>query len=494
MPTIHVVGLGPGNLDTLPISTHRLLHAGLPVYFRTAVHPVVAQLAKEDVQFTAFDSLYESEAAFADVYRRITETLLAAATTAKEVVYAVPGHPLMAEQTVQNLLADATGVDVRIGPGQSFVDPVCTALRIDPIDGLLLLDGTNLQASQLSPHLQTLIAQVFHRRVAAEVKLTLMEVYSDEQPVTVVRAAGVPELERTEQVALYELDRLDWIDHLTTVYVPASAQAARRDPWTAVALVKRLRQPGGCPWDRKQTHETLRPYVIEEAYEVAHAIDEGDRDQLADELGDLLLQVLLHAQIAAEDGSFALRDVFEKLSEKLVRRHPHVFGDAQARTVEEAKDIWTQQKQAESGSPAGLPADDEQSQHWLTGMRHGRPAAAVAADVQARAAAVGFDWPSQDGVMDKLYEEVKELATAVQQGQEQAVDELGDVVFTLVNLARWLKLDFEAVLSQANQKFTRRFSYVEQRVLSETTGWQDVDLDSLERYWQEAKITGIGEF
>lgn len=351
MATIHVVGLGPGNLDAMPRSVEYWLTGGLPLYLRTAVHPAAQELAAQGVAYTSFDYLYESEADFAAVYRRIVDKLIEAARAAGEVVYAVPGHPLVAEQTVQDLLANPSGVEVEIGPGQSFVDPVCRALRLDPLGGLLLLDATDLAAEQLVPGLHTLVAQVFHPSVASEVKLTLMEVYPDESVVTVVRAAGVPGEERVYSGPLYELDRLPWIDHLTTLYVPPCPAAAARDPWHAARLVRRLRAPGGCPWDRRQTHESLRPYAIEEAYEVAHAIDAGNPDELAGELGDLLLQVLLHAQIASENGEFSLRDVTQKLSEKLVWRHPHVFGEALARTAEDAQAIWSEQKRKEGEQP-----------------------------------------------------------------------------------------------------------------------------------------------
>ncbi|WDL98988.1 nucleoside triphosphate pyrophosphohydrolase [Alicyclobacillus sp. ALC3] len=487
MPTIHVVGLGPGDLDSLPVSTYRLLQSGMPVYLRTAVHPVVPQLRELGVKFESFDAFYESESTFEHVYRSIAKALTEAAQRRGEVLYAVPGHPLMAEQSVQNLLADAH-VEVKIGPGQSFLDPVCTALSLDPINGLVLLDGTSLRAAQLAPDIPTLVAQVFGRAVATEVKLTLMDVYPDEHLVTVVRAAGVTGQERILEVPLYQLDHLDWLDHLTTLYVPPCEAALARDPVMLAELVARLRAPGGCPWDRKQTHQSLRPYVIEEAYEVAHAIDEGDDQALADELGDLFLQVLLHAQIGSEEGLFTLGDVYERLGNKLIRRHPHVFGEEKARTVEEAQAIWSAQKQTEGGEELGAEAS------WLAGLRWGRPAAQVAMDLQERAAKLGFDWPDLTGVVTKLREELTEFEDAQREGEGRMSEELGDILFTVVNLARWLSLDPEQVLAATNQKFVRRFNYVVERAVNDMDKSDITHLERLERYWQEAKIATESDF
>ncbi|MDQ0190153.1 nucleoside triphosphate pyrophosphohydrolase [Alicyclobacillus cycloheptanicus] len=496
MSIIHVVGLGPGDLDSLPVRTHRLLRGGHPVFLRTAVHPVVEDLRREGISFSSFDPLYETADDFDQVYRAIAAALLETAR-GQEIVYAVPGHPLMAEQSVQYLLRDAKDVEVRIEGGQSFIDPVCTLLGIDPIEGLLLLDGTAMQVQQITPGVHLLIAQVFHPRVAGDVKLTLMEVFPDEYPVTVVRAAGVSGMERMETIPLYELDRLDWIDHLTTVFVPAGdAHLQRRDAWYPARLVERLRRPGGCPWDRKQTHESLRPYAIEEAYEVADAIDRGDPDALADELGDLYLQILLHAQIASEAGDFTLRDVFEKLSDKLIRRHPHVFGEdggTRARSPEEAEAIWAEQKAAEAG---GSSQGAAQAHSVLDEVRWGKSAFAVAKALQVKAAEVGFDWDKPEDVLEKLREEVEELAdevTAAQRDEEKLTDEFADVLFTVVNLARWLELDIEKSLSAANRKFARRFAYVESQVKASGLAWSDVDVNTLERYWNDAKISRIPE-
>jgi tetrapyrrole methylase family protein/MazG family protein len=319
-----------------------------------------------------------------------------------------------------------------------------------------------------------------------------MEVYPDDHRVMVVRAAGVPGEQRVLEVPLYELDRLDVIDHLTTVVVPALPNdlTRRRDPWFVADLVRRLRGPDGCPWDRKQTHESLRRYVIEEAYEVADAIDAGDPDALADELGDLYLQILLHAQIASESGDFDLRDVYAALAEKLIRRHPHVFGQESAQSASDARARWEDMKRAERAERAAVTGGDA-PQSILAEVRRGRPAWMVAKALQEKAAEVGFDWDRVTEVADKVREEAAELAAEIERAggsDARVAEELGDVLFAIVNLARWLDLDVEESLAKANRKFEQRFRHVERRVRESGRPWSDFSLAELDEYWNEAKI------
>lgn len=500
MATIHVLGLGPGDASGLPLGTYQRLTSGLPVVLRTRIHPAATDLEAEGHEFESFDAYYEQGEQFEEIYLAMAEALYERARREGDIIYAVPGHPLIAEQSVQHLcqMADAE-VAVEIGPGQSFIDAVCTRLRIDPIEGLALLDGTELFAHQLQPLQHTLIAQVFQPAVASEVKLTLMEVYPDDYPVTVVRAAGVQGLEKVECVPLADIDRLAWIDHLTTLYLAPdkAGMASERDIFALTQLVERLRAPGGCPWDQEQTHASLRPYVIEEAYEVADAIDKDEPDELADELGDLLLQVLLHAQIASEFGDFTLRDIFAGLSRKIIRRHPHVFGESgeadstSARTgptdhsASLSKAAWDAVKALEK---------PKQDKSILANVKRGTPAFERASKVQEAAASVGFDWKRRSDVLEKLKEEMNELEVELlSQKDELAREELGDLLFVCVNMARWLQADPETLLAFAVKKFTDRFAIVEQFVQQSGRDWSEYDLSELDSLWDQAKILGISK-
>lgn len=486
MGILHVVGLGPGDIQGLPMGSYQLLQRGLPIVLRTSIHPIVADLQEMGIPFTSFDDIYETSEAFDEVYQRMATRLQAQAAHCAEMIYAVPGHPLVAEQSVQHLLrSPVPGVDVRIGPGQSFLDVAAATLRIDPIEGLLLLDGTILAGRQLNPTVHTLIAQVYQRSIAADVKLTLMELYPDDYPITVLRAAAVIGQERVETIPLFELDRIDWVDHLTTLYIPpATTRLLRyRDLWEAVDIVAKLRGPGGCPWDRKQTHESLRSYVIEEAFEVAEAIDEGDFDHLCEELGDLVLQVLLHAQIGEEFGDFTLRDVFARLSEKLIRRHPHVFGNASATTPESVALLWDAAKAKERRN--------ENHESIMDRVSLAGPALSVATDVQRAAAKVGFDWKQIKDVLEKTKEEMNELEVEILNGAGLPAisEELGDLFFACVNVSRYLDLDAEALLIAATRKFIARFAVVEKGIEQGGLEWTAYSPEQLNEMWDYAKIT-----
>jgi MazG family protein len=251
-----------------------------------------------------------------------------------------------------------------------------------------------------------------------------------------------------------------------------------------VELIARLRAPGGCPWDREQTHETVKPMTIEEAYEVAHAIDEKDDGELMSELGDLLLQVVFHANIAEERGAFALRQIIERVSDKMVRRHPHVFADDGASTSGEVLRSWEAIKAREREAKG---KDDES---MLDSVHRGLPAVMEAFQMTTKVSRVGFDWPDADGALVKLDEEVLELRDAVRAetaDQKAIAEEVGDLLFVAVNVARLTGVDPESALKAANRKFRRRFLHVEKRLREDGRAPADSTLEEMDRLWDEAK-------
>jgi len=249
-----------------------------------------------------------------------------------------------------------------------------------------------------------------------------------------------------------------------------------------VAVMARLRAPGGCPWDRKQTFETIKTYLLEEAYEVMDAIDRKDWRGLREELGDLLLQPVFFAEMAAEEGRFTIADSLDAINQKLVRRHPHVFGDAQAETPEDVKVRWDQIKNEEKAEQGAAPAASV-----LDGVPRNLPALMEADKVSHKAAALGFDWPDIGGVLTKVCEEAEELAAAREASDVE--HELGDLLFTVVNLARHLKVDPEQALRESNTRFRRRFAHVEQNVAQSGKAFAETPLEKMEEWWQEAKLT-----
>ena len=485
--SIEILGLGAGDLDQLPFGVYKKLINTTHVYLRTKEHPVVMELEHENFRYTSFDTIYEKHDQFEDVYQEIVQTLLQKANGEK-VIYAVPGHPLVAERTVQLLLeyGPKEGVEILIGGGQSFVDALFQSLKIDPVDGFQLLDGTSLNSSQLQIDQHMFISQVYDQFVASNIKLTLMERLPDDYEVVIVTAAGSSN-ERIERVPLYELDRKVTLDNLTSVYVPPvqDEQIMLKNFSKLRSIIATLRGPNGCPWDKEQTHESLKKYLIEETYEVIEAIDGDDIDHLIEELGDVLLQVMLHAQIGEDEGYFAIEDVIEVLSAKMIRRHPHVFGDKQARDTKEVLQNWQEIKKQEKG---------EVEASLLNGISKSMPNLLRAYEIQKKAAKVGFDWQEITPALEKVKEELEEFENEITGEAKNLVNakkEFGDILFAFVNVARFLDIHPEEALFETNEKFIRRFQFIEAEVKKSNKPIEDHSLEELDRFWDEAKSNGL---
>ncbi|MBE3580906.1 MAG: nucleoside triphosphate pyrophosphohydrolase [Thermoanaerobacteraceae bacterium] len=481
-PRCYLAGLGPGNPDDIPPALWKLLEGpSRTLYLRTARHPAVRELERRGVTFTAFDSFYEEARSFAEVYARIARTVLEAAGKG-EVIYAVPGHPLVAETSVQMILEEAgpRGVKTTVIPALSFLDALFAALHLDPARGVVVLDALNLDLGPWDGRRGLILTQVYSRYVAGQVKLALMEFLPDEHPVTVVRAAGVPGEERIEGVPLYELDRLPWIDHLTSIYVAPYPDADKYTLEGLADIMARLRGPDGCPWDKQQNHHSLKRYLLEETYEVLEALEEGDMHKLCEELGDLLLQIVFHARLAEEEGHFKLADVVRGIARKMIRRHPHVFGTGEARTAEQVLENWAKIKAAER--------KEEGREVSLLNAPKGLPALLKALKIQEQAARLGFDWPEVKEVWIKVEEELDELKRAVQKGTTEKIgEEVGDALFALVNLARRLQVEPEGALNRAIDKFCHRFRYMEEAARREGRDLATMELEEMDELWEEAK-------
>jgi tetrapyrrole methylase family protein/MazG family protein len=430
------------------------------------------------------------------VYERITETLVARARSGDDVVYAVPGSPSMGEVTVR-MLSERLGGEVRMVQGLSLVEPVLAAVGesdaawvevIDASEADLLarenavgeIDGTEerLPVRVPVPTASLIVSYLYDREIASGVKLWLSRYYPDEHTVQLVRAPGTPQAE-VASTPLYELDRQARIDHQTCVYVPPLRDIENIRTFSGLMwLARTLRAPGGCPWDREQTHATLKPHLLEETYEVLDALDGGDPEELSEEMGDLLFQIMIHSQIAAEHGEFTIEDVIQNIMVKLIGRHPHVFGDLELESAQDVREAWEALKQREKPRRASI----------LEQIPHGLPALPQSNLMQKRAASVGFEWPSVTEVLDKVQEELDELRAGGSREQER--EELGDILFALVSVARHMRIDPEEALRLANRKFAARFQYVESRVSAGGKSLRDLTPSQLDEYWNEAKALG----
>lgn len=490
MNEITIIGLGAGDLDQLPLGIYKKLIQTEQCFVRTIDHPVIGDLKREGINFTAFDGIYEKHDQFEAVYEEIAGTLLQEASN-RSVLYAVPGHPMVAEKTVQLLLekGPALGIAIKLEGGQSFLDPLFQAVRIDPIEGFQLLDGTDLSPDDLHITQHMIIGQVYDAFSASNVKLTLMEKLPDDYEVYIVTAAGSSQ-EKVTKCALFELDRQMELSNLTSVYVPpVSEDALRYREFSKLRqVIAELRGPDGCPWDKKQTHESLKKYLIEEAYELIDSIDEEDDEGMIGELGDVLLQVMLHSQIGEDEGMFTIDDVIEGITAKMIRRHPHVFGDVEVNGEEDVLVNWQKIKEDEKGGETKAP------QSILDGIEKSLPNLLRAEEYQKRAAKVGFDWDEVSEAWKKVREEVQELEEEIlcpNRDVERIKSELGDLFFALVNISRYYDIQAEEAVYKANQKFHQRFTYIEECIQRANKKFEDYTLEELDSYWDEAKAKGL---
>lgn len=501
-PTLTIVGLGPGDWETLTIEAISTLRAAHEVFVRTAVHPSLDPIRSQlpEVEFRTFDYLYESLPSLNSVYQRIVEEIARLTTERGRLVYAVPGSPSLGESTVAMLLQRFRGSDVtiRIVQGLSYVEPILAAVGCVDASWVQVIDGSELSLLSREnavgeaagedeplpwrapmPTAPLVVSYLYDRETASGVKLWLGRYYPDEHLVDVVQSGGTSHA-ATLSIPLHDLDRVDEVDHRTALFVPALAEIDDVRTFAGMMqLTRRLRGPGGCPWDREQTHASLKPYLLEETYEVLDALDSGDPSLIAEEFGDLLYQITIHAQVGAEEGTFTIEDIIENIMAKLIGRHPHVFGDMELESAQDVRHAWESFKQRQKPKRASV----------LEEIPTGLPALPQSNLMQKRAASVGFEWPGIDQVLEKVTEELGELRPEIAEdaAKERQREELGDVLFAMVSVARHLRIDPEEALRLANRKFADRFASVEERAVAQGKTLRDLSPAELDAFWQEAK-------
>ena len=487
---IVVVGLGPGGADHVTVETLAAIERIPERFLRTSRHPSASLVARP----TTFDDLYDTADTFDDVYVEIADRLIEAARDRHEILYAVPGSPLVLERTVRYLrerCADpAADVELEILPAMSFLDVAYARLGIDPVEaGVRLVDGHDFATAAAGERGPLLVAHTHANWVLSDIKLAVDGASGDER-VTILQALGTPD-ERIVETTWAELDRTVDADHLTSIWIPELATPVGAEYVRFHQLARTLREQ--CPWDIEQTHESLIPYLLEETYEVVDALqaldadDPSTDDDLIEELGDLLYQIEFHATIAEQEGRFTIADVAAGVHDKLVRRHPHVFGrdgeivdvGAGAAAVDRVLANWDDIKR-----------DEKQRTSIFQGIPRSMPSLGYAAQVGRKASKVGFDWPDVAGAFEKIAEEAHELQEAIDEAQsDEQRDELGDLLFAVVNVARHLDIDAELALRAATDKFRTRFETVEQLAVDRSIDLRTSDLATLDALWNEAKNT-----
>ena len=472
---ITIVGLGPGGREYVTQQTLDAIDATRHRFVRTTKHPSAALVPDA----TSFDDVYEAADTFADVYAEITRRLVDAAGEHGHILYAVPGSPLVLERSVAHLRADSR-VECTVLPALSFLDLAYAALGIDPVEcAVTLVDGHEFATAAAGRNGPMLVAHTHANWVLSDIKLAVDGADGDE-PVVILQRLGTPE-QHIVHTTWAELDRAVEADHLTCVYIPHLGSPIGHSLVRFHELARTLREQ--CPWDKEQTHQSLIKYLLEETYEVVDALQDLDPEEpltdsaLIEELGDLLYQIEFHATIAEQEGRFTMTDVVDGVHDKLVRRHPHVFGEVVADDAGTVVANWDAIKHAEKGRTS-----------VFDGVATSQPSLSYAYHVQRKAAKVGFDWPDVDGALPKIAEEAAELSDAIADGDQARLDdELGDLLFAVVNVARHLDVEPEAALRAAAHKFRRRFEHVEQLAVQRGIVLGSADLETLDALWDEVK-------
>lgn len=498
---IVVVGLGPAGSDLLLPAARSAIERIPARYVRTTRHPCVEELQRDGVQFSTFDGIYELEEYITSVYEKIVEILIDVARAEGEVLYAVPGSPALAETTVELLLRSSAevdvGVEVDVIPGLSFADLAWARLGVDPMhEGARVVDGhvfalrsRHELAVPLTSGAPLLIAQCDTRTVLSDVKLALLEQRDPETVVTVVQRLGLPD-EQIVGVSLAELDHAGVdADHLTSVYVPgAGAPGEVGESWVRfVALIERLRAPGGCPWDAEQTHHSLTRHLLEETYEVLEVIEQlpaeapgGDEPiddalyaLLEEELGDLLCQAVFHTTLARETGAFTITEVVNGIHDKLVRRHPHVFGEVEVSGSEQVLRNWEQIKKEEKGAAS-----------LMDQVPGNLPSLLYAHKLYRKAASAGLELGSAADALGRVAQEVEQLRAASEPDIEAR---MGSLLGAVVNLAYVRHLDAEAALRGWAARFREQFQTMERLAEERGISLESLDPTGVGALWHEVE-------
>ncbi|MBE3592189.1 MAG: nucleoside triphosphate pyrophosphohydrolase [Thermoanaerobacter sp.] len=491
MNKLFIVGLGPGSPDTITVGVLEKMKSADKVFLRTEKHPIVSYLKEQGIIFETFDKIYEKSMTFEEVYEDIAREIKDIARKYRNVVYAVPGHPHVAEKSVEyilNFCKDCADISVEIIPAVSFIDAIISDFKIDPIYGLKIIDALSLDTQKPDKRCHNIVVQIYDKFVASEAKLKLSEIYGDNYLVTLIKNAGINGRQVIETMPLYMIDRIDWIDYLTSLYIPPVQKIFQEkyDIYDLLEIMRILRSEKGCPWDKKQTHQSLEKYLVEESYELIDAIEKESEDKMAEELGDVLLQVVFHSQIAKERGTFNFCDVVDGICKKMIWRHPHVFGTVELKTSKAVLEKWDELKREEKNLNSYTEILKDVPKHM--------PALIRSYKVQEKAAKVGFDWERVEDAISKVYEELEELKEVYKgKNKEKIVEEVGDLIFAVVNVARFLDVEPESATHNTVEKFIKRFEYIEKTAAKNGQKLDEMTLNDMDKLWNEAKMNNFNK-
>ncbi|HPJ02314.1 MAG TPA: nucleoside triphosphate pyrophosphohydrolase [Candidatus Limiplasma sp.] len=477
MHLITIVSVSTGDMSLVSKGTLDVLEAHSQVILRTERHPVARYLQDHGIRFEALDALYTEAETFDACNTAAAEYLLKAAEEG-DVLYVVADATM--DCTVSALLKSTQDRGlITILPGISHANRCLALAQADAQDIRMSSAEAFLAGNELNPRYSLFLSELHSQTCAGACKIKLMELLDDSTEVFVFSGGEDGSLS-VQSVPLYALDRQGHYDHLSAfLYIAKPLEERKRFGTDDLhAVMRRLRAKNGCPWDQEQTHESLLPNLLEESYEFIEAAREQDAEHMCEELGDVLLQVMFHAVIAAQYGEFTLPDVTTAVTAKLIERHPHVFGTVKADTASQVLDNWENIKRTQRGIATVADAMDNVSKGLSAAMR--------ASKVQHKAAKVGFDFPDAVSALDKVREETDEVLACIHENTETE-EELGDLLFSVINVCRLSGVNPDIALSAAADKFIRRFRAVENRVKSEGKSMEALTLNEMDVYWTEEK-------
>lgn len=476
MDTIQIIGLGAGGAEGLTIKAHEALNGSIPSFARTERHPVIKELNGK-IEIKCFDDFFEKYETFDEVYEKITDNIVKLVKKYGKINYCTAGSPYYGDIVTKKLINEYKNeINIIIIDGISFLDKCIKLSGFSDYKSIKVLDC--LEADEFSFDINSfnIVTQVYDSEMASQLKLKLMETYPDDASILKIDVLG----EYAKKMPLFMLDE-EKNYGFSTYFCILPIEISKNPVYNITNLcriVKILRGPDGCPWDIKQTHESMRQCVIEEAYEVVDAIDSGDVDNLTEELGDLLLQVVFQAELGSEEGYFNFSRVVTNLCKKLYFRHPHVFGDEKAHNAEEATRNWESSKQKEKN--LSTYTDN------LKNVPKALSPLSRSYKIQKRAADVGFDWPDSNGAVLKVKEELFEFIEEYDKNDSAKMEEeFGDLLFALVNFARFVKINPDIALNKTINKFIKRFEFIETHSKKDL---KQMTLEEMEELWEESKF------
>ena len=472
---IKIIGLGTGDINDITVGTLKILETEENIYFKVLNDKLIETLNSKNINFKTYEHFYNNkEENLCGINERIVEDLIHTHKKHNDIVYGVLGNPLIDDRTVKLLIdkCKKEKIEYKVVTAVSIIDAIVENLDIDISNGIKIIDSINVDTEVLDNRKQTIITCLYNEFIAKEVKRKLLELYNDNKKIIFIKNLGIYNNEIIKEIELKDLDRED-IDNSVHLYIP-KGNNDKKDIYDFINLIDMLRGENGCPWDRVQTHESIKNAIVEESYEVKDAIEQKDEQALIEELGDVLLHVVFHSSIGKEDGKFNFNDIVEGIYNKMVFRHPNIFN--------KEKDIksWDDIKKEEKGFNT---MTDE-----LGGIAKALPALIRAHKVQNKARKVGFDWDNVEDASKKVIEELNEVLDVYKsENRERITEEVGDLLFSCVNVSRFLDVDEEEALNITTDKFIKRFSYIEKEALKSNRKLEDMTLEEMDTLWDKAK-------